>query len=394
MHAPWALPINRGFTEHAGYMQGCGSYGTHVAACCSPNLANVSDFDKFVCVSTAPPKDYRGYDWFDGAAPDLSANGTASSLLIAAKAEAFISAAAAAGDPFFLYLPFQNIHAPYDASWASVQRFADNQALTPAERVMFAYLFELDEAVGRVVAALTAAGVFEDSVIVLVSDNGAPPADGVRARNFPLFGFKASTWEGGTRVPAIVHAPGRLAPGRRLDFLAHVTDWTPTLTTLAGGAIAPAEGLDGHDLWPALAGQAPGPRSEVVVNINPLCDGGQFGAPKAALRVGEMKLLCWCYSVAGINGANHTGCAPNPAAPGAWPRLHNLTADIGEATNLAAALPAVVAQLEARLAEFAAASVEPMQWVAPYQGQAYYCRDCPLRPATGPFVPWTPWLAE
>jgi arylsulfatase A-like enzyme len=260
---------------------------------------------------------------------------------------------------------------------------------------MYAYLYELDEAVGRVVAALTAAQMLDDSVIVLVSDNGAPPANGVRDRNWPLFGFKADTWEGGTRVPALVHAPGRLAPGRRVDFMAHVTDWTPTLVALAGGAIAPAEGLDGHDLWPALAGQAPGPRNELVVNLNPLCgDTSQFGSPKAAIRVGDMKLLCWCYTIAGIANATRTGCTPDPAAPAAWPRLHNLTADIGEAVNLAGAMPGVVAQLEARLGELAQASVEPMQWVKPYQGPAYYCADCPLRPATGPFVPWTPWLAE
>ena len=121
MHASWALPVARGFTEHAGYMQGCGSYATHIAACCGPNPANESDFAHFICGSTGPPKDYRGYDWFEGAAPGQAANGTASSIVIAEKAEAFIASAAAAGEPFFLYLPFQNIHAPYDASWASVQ---------------------------------------------------------------------------------------------------------------------------------------------------------------------------------------------------------------------------------------------------------------------------------
>jgi arylsulfatase A-like enzyme len=393
MHAPWALPINRGFTEHAGYFQGCGSYATHVAACCGAP-GNASDFSRFVCGSTGPPKDYRGYDWFDGSSADFSANGTSSSELIAARAERFVAAAAAAGEPFFLFLPFQNIHAPYDAAWSSVQLFADQADLSDAERVMWAYIYELDSAVGRVLAALTAAGVLDDSVIVLVSDNGAPPADGVRGRNFPLSGFKAETFEGGTRVPALVHAPGRLAPGRRLDIMAHVTDWSPTLVALAGGTISPAESLDGHDLWPALTGAAPGPRSEVIVNINPLCGGGQFGSPKAAIRIGDMKLLCFCFSVKGIANANETRCEPDPQAPGAWPRLHNLTADIGETTNLAAQLPDVVAQLEARLVELAGASVEPQQWVPPYQGATYYCADCPLHPATGPNAAWASWIAD
>jgi hypothetical protein len=59
-------------------------------------------------------------------------------------------------------------------------------------------------------------------------------------------------------------------------------------------------------------------------------------------------------------------------------------------------MPAAVAALEARLAELAGPgqAAEPMQWVPPYQGADYYCRDCPLRPATGPDAPWTDWLPD
>ena len=81
---------------------------------------------------------------------------------------------------------------------------------------MFGYIYDLDLAVGRVVAALARAGLApEDSVIIFTSDNGAPQAAGVSDRNFPLDGFKASVFEGGTRVPAFVHAPGRLPAGAR-----------------------------------------------------------------------------------------------------------------------------------------------------------------------------------
>jgi hypothetical protein len=107
-----------------------------------------------------------------------------------------------------------------------------------------------------------------------------------------------------------------------------------------------------------------------------------------------MKLLCWCYTVAGIDGQTSTGCAPDPAHPGDWPQLYNLTADIGEAVNLAASMPGTVKALEARLAEIAAASVEPMQWTPPYQGESYYCADCPLRNKTGPYVPWGAWVTR
>ena len=216
MHAAWALPAARGFDESVGYLQGCGSKWTHVASCCDAQPGGTTD-GAYVCPAPAAGEDFRGYDWFNNSAPDVAANLTASSTLIADAAVDFIARQPADGSPFFLYLPFQNIHAPYDAAPASVARFAKLKNVSEAQRVIFGYLWELDVAVGRVRAALAARGLLDDAVIIFASDNGAPAAPGVDGRNFPLKGFKAEVWEGGTRVPAFVHAPARLlgSPGGR-----------------------------------------------------------------------------------------------------------------------------------------------------------------------------------
>lgn len=386
MHAPAYWPTARGFDRYEGYLQGCGSQDTHVASCCSAP-ANASNFTDYVCDAPSG-KDYRGLDWFNGTADgSAAAHGTSSSELIAAAAERAIADFAASGERFFLYLPFQNIHAPYDARWESVEPFVA-AGMNVEQATMFGYIYELDLAVGRVLAALRAA-VGDDVVVVLVSDNGAPPAPNVEGRNYPLRGFKAETWEGGTRVPGAVYAPGRLPAGAVCDSMVHASDWLPTLVGLHGGSVR--AGLDGVNQWSTLGG-APASRGELVINANHLCDGGQFGPPKAALRVGDLKLLCYCFSAAGIAGANTTGCHGGPA--GEWPQLYNVTADPGETRNLAAAMPAAVAALEARLAVLAGpgAAAEPMQWVPPYQGPDYYCRTCSLRPATGPNEPWGAWL--
>lgn len=382
-----SFPSRRGFDDFAGYLQGCGSRSTHVAACCDAPADPQNDTDAICGVQS--PKDFRGYDWFEGNVPNLSANHVPSVELIASHAEAFIARHAADAAPFYLYLPFQNIHAPYDCNVSSFARFkglnvSDNQ------RTMFGYIYDLDLAVGRVVAALARAGLApEDSIIVFTSDNGAPPADGVEDRNFPLRGFKAETYEGGTNVPAFVHAPGLLPAGTRRRGLVHVTDWLPTILSMLG-ATAPA-GLDGLDVTPTLLTDAP-VRSELVVNLNPL-SGGQFGNPKAGFVMGDLKLLCWSYEIANINNGTTTSCTAEPHV--GFPALYNLTSDPGETTNLASSQPADLARLEARLAELAAASVEPMQWSAPYQGANYECADCPLHPAgTGPDVPWTAWVAD
>jgi arylsulfatase A-like enzyme len=367
----------------------------------------------------AGQEDFRGYDWFTGATPDATANLTRSTDRVAARAEAFLERAAGeragapgGAPPFMLALTFQNIHAPYDCAPESYARFA-GLGLSVQQTVIYGYIYELDAAVGRVVAALQAGGLANDTVVVFVSDNGAPSAPGVSGRNYPLRGFKTEVWEGGTRVPALVVAPGRgVPPGSTLDALMHVTDWVPTLLGAAGvtdPAAAMGHALDGVNAWPLLtlgsaaaaaaaaaaapAGAPPAARTDVVINVNPLCAGGQFGAPKAAFIAGDLKLVCWCYAVAGIDNATATGCVGDPAAPGAWPQLFNLTADPGEETNIAPSQPAAVAALEGRLAAYAAGSVEPMQWTPPYQGANYACAACPRHPPGGdPAEPWTAWL--
>ena len=52
-------------------------------------------------------------------------------------------------------------------------------------------------------------------------------------------------------------------------------------------------------------------------------------------------------------------------------------------------------KLLARLKELAIQSVEPQQWKPPYQGESYYCKDCPLHAkGRGPGVAWSPWCED
>ena len=397
MHKKEFYPASRGFDHHAGYMQGCGSHSTHTASCCNVPVVRPPPFNDttYICGQVAG-KDYRGYDWFVGTplatTPDVSANLTTSSNLIAAHAEDFLAQQSATSPPFFMYLPFQNIHAPYDCQPSSLQRFA-SLSVPDATKIIFGYIYELDLAVGRVLAALRRTGITPvDTVIVFASDNGAPLETDVVDRNFPLASGKSHTYEGGTRVPAFIHAPSRMPPGRSKRKV-HVTDWLPTLLTVAG--VKPAslpKDLDGLDVWSSLLTDTV-VRNELIVNLNPICNGGQFGMPKAAFILGDMKILCFCYSIAGIAGGNTTGCVGDPQYPRRWPQLFNITEDPGETNDLAKQLPQTVAELSARLAVLAVMSVEPMQWVKPYQGADYECADCPLAPVlSSPTDPWVAWL--
>ncbi len=207
-------PIARGFDEHMGYFQGCESAYTHVAACCT---AGSPDSDEaYVCPSgmnashagghtKLQNKDYRGYDWFKSgpapgnkgvSLPDLSVNHTNSATLIEEAAVEFLGRMKFSPKPFFLYLPFQNIHGPYTCDQKFRNLYAGGK-FTDGEMTMFGYMSEMDDAVGKIVTALKASGKYENSYIFYSSDNGAPPASGDVnhkvgahpgwiARNYPL----------------------------------------------------------------------------------------------------------------------------------------------------------------------------------------------------------------
>ena len=212
---------------------------------------------------------------------------------------------------------------------------------------------------------------------------------------FFLFQFFSDfRWEGGTRVPSFMVSPGRITPGTTAHGIVHVTDWFPTILTQIGAQSQIPADINGMNVWQTLTKDDTTVRTEFPVNINPLCNAGQFGNPKAALRVNDMKLICWCYSVAGIANATKNACLPDPKSPaGTWPMLFNLTADPSETTNMAAKEPRVVQSMLDRLSEIASQSVEPMQWDPPYQGPNYACAKCPKHPAVSePWDPWLPWL--
>lgn len=409
-YAPW----RRGFNTTLGYLQGCESAWTHIAACCGAHTATGDQ--GYVC-GWGGSKDYRGYDWFEDGRAALAANGTNSAELLRAGATAFYKARPAAGSveeaaeaappahrPTFVYLAFQNIHSPYTVEARYRRPYEADAGLTDEERTMFGYVSEMDSVVGDVVAAMAAARRLAHGLVVFTSDNGAPNAEGVRDRNWPWRGFKTHIWEGGTRVAGFVHAPSLLpaaVSGTRSEQLFHVTDWLPTLVQLVAPAVPLPPRLSGHDIWGALAGTELSPRTELLYNINPLCGSGQAAAPKAALRRGRWKLMAFCYEIAGIAGGAATGpAAPHDGQfPAWWPAanrsivLFDLESDPAETTDAAGAHPEVARELEAALAAHAATSVEPMQWAPPYQGPDYECASCPLRPSVAsPFEPWTPWM--
>ena len=359
-----AWPTARGFQEHMGYMQGCSSKATHITTCCQAGEPT-GDLS-YVCPARKKgPGSSRGYDWFKSGGghrsqADPSANETSSAKLIGDAAVEYIQRKAGGPKPFFLYLPFQNIHKPYTVEQRFRAIYSQRTDITEEEVTMWGYISEMDEQVGRVVSTVKATGIYTNTIIVFSSDNGAPDVEGVSheeeivpglgdewsRRNFPFRGRKGQIWEGGVRVPAFVHywmLPDEIK-GTESQALLHITDWLPTLVSLAGGSTRRNRPLDGFNIWPAILGN-PNPRHEMLYNVNPLQS--SIGTPPAGgIRIGDWKLLVYSYQVNGVNGSNMTG--PDSWGPADFVdglALYNLAEDPRETSNVVRERPELVLRM-------------------------------------------------
>lgn len=149
-------------------------------------------------------------------------------------------------EPFFLYLPHSAVHFPLYPGKAFQGK---------SKHGLFGdWVEELDWSVGQVFETLRQLGLDKNTLVIFTSDNGGAPRHG--AINTPLRGGKASTFEGGMRVPTIAWWPGRIPASTETDAVTSMMDILPTLTKLAGGKLPTDRKLDGGDIWPILAGDA------------------------------------------------------------------------------------------------------------------------------------------
>jgi arylsulfatase A-like enzyme len=210
--------------------------------------------------------------------------------------------------PFFLYLPFNAQHAPLQATKKYLDRFGHIES---ENRRMFAAMMSaMDDAVGSVLAKVRETGQEENTLIFFLSDNGGPTQQ-TTSQNGPLRGFKATTLEGGVRVPFCCQWRGKIPAGKVYENPIIQLDILPTAIAAAGGRVDPAWKLDGVDLLPYLTGQKPGKPHEALY--------WRFGE-QWAIRKGDWKLVA-----SRIDGKE--------------PRLFNLKDDVGEAKDLSADQP-------------------------------------------------------
>lgn len=156
--------------------------------------------------------------------------------------------------PFFLYLAYNAVHAPAEAPQVDIDEYqAKFPEITKERAILMAMLKHLDDGVGDIVSKLKQEGLFENTLLFFLTDNGGSKA--MQADNTPLRGFKQTLYEGGIRTPFIVSWPARFSGGRHVDTPVISFDILPT--TLAAIEKTPARhSFDGKSMLPLLTGES------------------------------------------------------------------------------------------------------------------------------------------
>lgn len=244
--------------------------------------------------------------------------------------------------PFFLNVWLHESHLPHVPTQASLEQW---KHLDEQQRVYAAVITDGDNAVGRVLDALEAAGVAQNTIVLFSSDNGPETTGTDKGKGRPdaetgesgyggyysvgssggLRGEKRSLFEGGVRVPCLVRWPGRTPAGAKNDTTAFTAvDLLPTLCAAAGITLPPDYRGDGENLLAALQGQ-PAKRTRPIFWDWTGKAADPHWWPRLAVRDGDWKLLL-------------TADAKRLA-------LHRLTTDRAEAVDVAKDHPEIVARL-------------------------------------------------
>ena len=234
--------------------------------------------------------------------------------------------------PFFLYVPHAMPHVPL---------FVSGPAAGATKGGLYGdVIAEIDRSVGRILDALARANLDNDTLVIFTSDNGPWLSYGNHAGSQgTLREGKATTFEGGVRVPFVARWPGRIPKGAVGRLPAMTIDLLPTLAKLAGAPVSAERVIDGRDIWPLLAGRpnARAPHDALYF---------YWGSELHAVRSGKWKLHL-PHPYASLDVAGHDG------SPGRYVRkeiplsLFDLENDAGETTNVADRNPAVVKRLQA-----------------------------------------------
>ncbi|MEE2777372.1 MAG: arylsulfatase [Acidobacteriota bacterium] len=242
--------------------------------------------------------------------------------------------------PFFVYMSLTAPHIPIVPS----APFRGRSEIGPYGD----FCIEVDDGVGQVLDALERKGLAEQTLVVFTADNGCAPYIGVEDMNeqghYPSYiyrGYKSDIYEGGHRVPFIARWPQRIPAATHSDETICLTDLLATCASITDTRLTQNAGEDSYDILPALVG---GPLEEPIREATV----SQAGDGSYSIRQGRWKLELTPSS------GGYDRISPDEARKKGLPaiQLYDLSADIGERTNLYDRNPEVVNSLKRLLEKY------------------------------------------
>ncbi len=261
--------------------------------------------------------------------------------LVADEAVRWLQEGRAKDRPFFLYVAFHEPHEPIATDPRHAQRYPHPD---PAYSAHHGNLTQMDEAFGRLMAALDAQGLRENTLVFFTSDNGpAITSQHPYGSAGPLRDKKGSLYEGGIRVPGLLRWPGHIAPGIS-DTPVSGVDFLPTVCDLLDLPPPAGRTLDGASFAPLFTGGRVARAKSLYWHFNRAA-----GAPKVALRLGDWKLLASLDRLQEPRNNSLTAAMQEDFKKAELTgfELYDLKNDLGETRNLASQEPARLAELQA-----------------------------------------------
>ncbi|HWY75528.1 MAG TPA: sulfatase [Verrucomicrobiae bacterium] len=238
--------------------------------------------------------------------------------------------------PFFLYVAHSMPHVPLGVS----EKFRGKTA-----RGLYGDVIEeIDWSVGQILDALKRNGLDDDTWVIFTSDNGPWLCYGNHAGSAkPLREGKGTNWEGGTREPCIMRWPGHIPAGADTWDMFMSIDLFPTIAHRIGAKL-PKNKIDGLDVWPIISRQ-PGAKNPHAAywfyyEVN------QLQAVTTGDGRWKLQLPHTYQTLAGKPGGRDGVPAPYSHVKIKHEELYDLTADIGETTDVSAQHPEIVKTLE------------------------------------------------
>ena len=227
--------------------------------------------------------------------------------------------------PFYLYMSHYAIHAPWEKDARFHQKYID-KGLSEFDAIYASMIESMDKSLGDIRKNLQELGVADNTIIVFMSDNGAPSN---ATPNLPLRGHKLTPYEGGIRVPMIVKWPGITRPGTVNKEYLIIEDIFPTFLEMANLKEEAQKSPDGVSFVPLLTSKDANSSERALYWHYP---NTYDQPPFSAIRKGDWKLIY-----------HHVDRKME---------LFNLKDDISEKNDLFAAYPAKVKELAKLLSDY------------------------------------------